>query len=157
MSQYTDIEIVKDLGSMPAEDIDALEVLYPGITNRLAIFYSGKINARLRKRYATPFADVPDTPVGLLICASQLVAYRLWLKRGFNPRSEHNQAIRDDYQEARDWLIEAADGQDGLIELPLRETDPPAASGVDQGGPLGYSEASPYTWTTRQLQGIGYE
>ncbi len=45
-------------------------------------------------------------------------------------------------------MKEAADSAEGLFELPLRadlET-----SGVSKGGPLGYTEASPYRWTDRQ-------
>lgn len=151
MSQYTSIDDVKQLGSMPAEDIDELEALYPDITDRTATAVSGLFDARLRKRYAVPFRT--PYPTSLQMAVAAWVAYRLWLKRGFNPSTAHGSAIERDYEDAKEWLREAADSQNGLVELPLREEElGPGA--VSAGGPLGYSEASPYDWTDRQIEQV---
>jgi hypothetical protein len=57
-------------------------------------------------------------------------------------------------QKAKDdalaWLKEAADAKDGLIDLPLRADT--TASGISRGGPLAYTETSPYAWTDVQAE-----
>lgn len=152
MSQYVTIAEVKDFGTMPPADIDALEILYPGITDRTATIVSGMFDARLKKRYAAPFqAPYPDS---LKFNVARVVAYRLYLKRGFNPSSEQDQAIIRDNNDAEAWVKEAADSENGLIELPAKQTDPlNDASGL-KGVPLSYSEASPYTWIDVQRDRI---
>lgn len=147
MSDYIDIAELKMLGSMPAEDVDDVEARYPGITAATITAVSGMFDARLRKRYAVPF-EAPY-PQPLKMAVSGWVAYRLWLKRGFNPSAEHNGSIELDYTEAKEWLSEAANSETGLIELPKKE-EPLGPGAVSAGGPLGYSEASPYAWTTLQ-------
>lgn len=135
---------------MPAEDIDALNVLYPGIIDANLVSVSGQIDARLCKRYAAPFAaPYPDAVIS--VCA-RLAAWRLWMKRGFNPGGALDQALQQDAKDADDWLKEAANSKDGLIELPAIQA-PLGSSAVNAGGPLGYSEQSPYVWTTYQREG----
>lgn len=147
MSQYCTIAQLKMLGSMPAEDIDALNSMYPGIVDANIVSISGQIDARLSKRYAAPFeSPYPDALVS--ICA-RLCAYRLWLKRGFNPNGATDQAIQQDAKDADDWLKEAANSKDGLIDLPIKQ-DTVLKSGISAGGPMGYSEASPYVWADIQ-------
>ena len=150
MSCYPTIQDVKDLGTLPAEDIDELEVRYPGITLRVATKVSAQFDARLAKRYAAPFQQpYPDV---LVDHVARVVAYRLTLKRGFNPSSEQDQLIKEEKDEALAWLKEAADSKDGLIELPLRQETPPGGSAINVGGPYGYSEAGPYEWLDRQKE-----
>ncbi len=156
MSHYCTTDEVKDLGSMPAEDIDQLEVQYPGITGRLVVAVSSMFDAKLRKRYATPFTDVPQV-VKLMV--AQVVCFRLWMKRGYNPSGQLDAAIAKDSTDALAWLDSAADSQTGLIELPLREDAAGlgARGGVAAGGPLGSSQASPYAWTSDQRRDGGAE
>lgn len=132
---------------MPPEDIDALEILYPGLTLKLVTAVSGMFDARLRKRYAAPFQS--PFPDALKLAVIQVAAYRLWLKRGFNPSAAHNDAIKEDKDSALEWLKEAADGEKGLIELPPKE-EALGTSAINVGSPLGSSEQSPYVWTDRQ-------
>jgi phage gp36-like protein len=144
MSQYVTVQEVKDLGSMPAEDIDALETSYSDIVDRIATAVSGMFDARLIKRYAAPFeAPYPDA---LKMAVVQVVVYRLYRKRGYDPSSTMGDLIQKDHDDALAWLKEAADSKEGLVELPIRQATPPEATAVDSGGPLGYSEASPYAW-----------
>lgn len=152
MSQYVVVAETKLLGSMPAEDIDALETLYPGLHDATATAVSGMFDARLQKRYAAPFqSPYPDV---LKFKVAHVVVYRLWLKRGYNPSSAQDAAIRQDNDDAEAWLREAADSKDGLVELPAKQGTPLGASAVDSGGPLGYSEASPYAWMDRQSEAV---
>jgi len=149
MSQYCTIAQLKMLGSMPAEDIDALETLYPGVVAANLVSVSGQMDARLSKRYAAPFVD--PFPQALVSICARLTAYRLWMKRGFNPNGAMDQAIQQDAKDADEWLKEAANSKDGLIDLPVRQ-DSTASSAVSVGGPLGYSETSPYVWMDRQRE-----
>jgi phage gp36-like protein len=152
VSCYVTIQDVKDLGTLPAEDIDQLEVLYLGITLRVATKVSARFDSKLAKRYAAPFQE--PYPDALIDQVARVVAYRLTLKRGFNPSSEQDQLIKEEKDEALAWLNEAADSKDGMVELPIRQTTPPDVAAVSAGGPLGYSEASPYTWTELQLEAV---
>lgn len=132
----------KSRSIMPSEDVDALEAQYPGYVAKRLALREGLMNARLAKRYATPFepASPPDVAVGWLVAMVTLDCY---LRRGFNPSSAQDQIIADEAKRAETEILEAANSETGLFELPLRQ-DAPGASGVSKGGPFGYSEASPY-------------
>lgn len=147
MPGYVDAAYVKLVSSMPGEDVDALEVLYPGVVDAIALSVSRMFDSRLAKRYAAPF-EAPY-PEALKWNVAAVVAAALWKKRGYNPGSAQDTLIQTDKEEALAWLKEAADSKDGLVELPLRE-DKPRTEGVTKAFPLSYSEASPYTWTDRQ-------
>ncbi len=140
---------VKLVGSMPASDIDALEALYPGTFDGVARAVSRMFDARLVKRYAAPFAA--PYPEALRWNVAQVVVAALWQKRGYNPGSAQDEIIQKNKEDALAWVKEAADSRDGLVELPLRE-DLASSAGVARGGPLGYAEQSPYTWTDLQLR-----
>jgi Protein of unknown function (DUF1320) len=154
MSCYVTIQDIKDLGTLPAEDIDLLEAKYPGVTLRVATRISGIFDSRLIKRYAAPFKE--PYPDALVDNVARVVAWRLLLKRAFNPSSEQDQLVKEEKDEALAWLKEAADSKDGLVELPIKQATPPGVSGVNAGGPLGYSEASPYEWTDIQVREARY-
>lgn len=148
MSQYVQITDVKMLGSMPSEDIDQLETLYPGITNATATAVSGLFDSKLAKRYGAPFtAPYPDA---IVFNVAREVAWRLWLKRGYNPSGQLDQSLEKDHLEAIAWLDEAANSQTGLVELPSKQDVLGASGAVNRGGPLAYHESSPWTWTDLQ-------
>ncbi|MBX3218914.1 MAG: DUF1320 family protein [Labilithrix sp.] len=149
MPAYVDIDYVKLVGSMPASDVDALEALYPGTVNGVAEAVSRMFDARLAKRYAAPFSS--PYPEALRWNVAQVVAAVLWQKRGYNPGSAQDAIIQENKADALAWLKEAADSEKGLVELPLREDK--RVEGVSRGGPLGYSETSPYVWTDHQRDG----
>jgi hypothetical protein len=141
---------VKDFGSIPESDIDTLELASTGIVTRLATAVSGVFDGRLRKRYRAPF--VTPYPPALVMNVALEVTYRLFLRRGFNPQSANDASIVKDHEDAQAWLKEAADSEKGLVDLPLISSSP--ASGVNSGGPLGYSEASPYAWVDAQADAL---
>lgn len=135
---------------MPAEDIARLETQYPGFLDAQIALVQGWLESRLRKRYAIPFvAPIPEVYLGWLVALVTLAAYQ---RRGWNPSSAENQLITAAADTARAEVKEAADGTAGLFELPLRQDAPTGA--VTDGGPLGYAEASPYTWTDRQIEAV---
>lgn len=150
MPAYVDLAYVKAIGSMPAADIDLVESLYPTTFDTLALAISRLFDARLGKRYGAPW-DAGDVPEVVKLHVAHVVVYFLWKKRGFNPGSAQDELVVADKDAAEAWLKEAADSKDGLIELPLKESTP-KVEGVSRGGPLSYTETSPYVWTDRQVE-----
>lgn len=156
---YVDLDFVKAVGSMPAADIDILETAFPGTFDAIAGTVTRMFDAKLTKRYSTPFGldslgafDIDRVPDVIKLNVCDVVIYYLWRKRGFNPGSAQDEdAIIGARDRAITWLQEAADSQNGLIELPLRDT------GVDQNAvvkaaPLSYTETSPFVWADRQRE-----
>ncbi len=127
---------------MPPEDVDLVEEKHAGyLVARLKI-NSSRINSMLSKRYATPFADPPpEIVLGWLDAMTTVDAYT---KRGWDPADAQSKIIVDDRDRAFTEMKEAADAQNGLFDLPLREDL--TGSGITRGGPLGYSEPDPYEW-----------
>lgn len=148
---YVDVAYVKMIGSLPGSDIDALEALYPGIFDVVALAVSRMFDGKLWKRYDAPF-KVPY-PEALKWHVAKVISFELLKKRGFNPTSEQDKVVIDDNEKALAWLENAADPEKGTIELPLREDT--TAEGVTRGAPLGSSDASPYAWVDRQAEDIG--
>lgn len=135
---------------MPSGDCDALDIGEPGFIESSISMHQNLINDQLRKRYDVPFAEPNETVLGWLTALVTLHAYE---KRGFNPSSEQDQRIIARAEKAEAQIKEAADSVTGLFDLPLKASET-ASSGVTQGGPFGYSEASPYDWTDRQREEV---
>ena len=151
MTAYLAVASFRVRTVMPGEDVDALEVAYPGFLDAKLVEWSSWLNGRLGKRYGVPFtAPVPEIVLSWL---TRLVTLDAYLRRGFDPSSKQDAEIVKAAENARAEVKEAADSKDGLWDLPLRE-DAPGQSGIARGGPLGYSEASPYTWTDRQSEAV---
>lgn len=149
MTAYLDVAGFQLRTVMPFEDVDFLESNHSGFLDARLEVGTSIINARLAKRYAVPFADpVPEIVLGWLVAVVTVKAYQ---KRGWNPSDQQSQDILDEAKEALEQLKEAADSEIGLFDLPLR-ADAENASGVTKGGPLGYTETSPYRWTDVQAE-----
>ena len=147
MAGYMTVAEFRSRTIMPGEDVDSLEIVKPGFLQVTLDDWSDEINARLRKRYAVPFA-APTPPI-ILRWLNKLATREAYHARGYNPSSKEDQvAIEDAANRIEVELKEAADSKDGLFELPLRADN--ASSGVAVGGPLSYSETSPYKWTDVQ-------
>lgn len=132
---------------MPSEMIQRLESKSPGWLLQRLNSKSAWINAKLWKRYAVPFAS--PAPEIVLDWLAALVTPECYAKIGFNPSSEQDKSsIIEPADTARDEIDEAADAQNGKFELPLRSDS--NAPGISRGGPMVYSEASPYVAFDRQ-------
>ena len=139
---------------MPAALVARLEAERSGwIANRLEK-RSRYIDAKLQKRYATPF-DETSPPLVIVDWLIAIVTLEAYGALGVNVTSEMDQQlIVAPYQEAMKQIDEAANSKDGLFELPQKQSTP-STIGVVNGGPFGYSEASPYAWLDVQAETVG--
>ncbi len=147
MSEYITANELKMLGSMPGPDVDLVEVKYPGVTVATIRAVSGDFDSKLVKRYAMPF-QVPY-PEALKFHVARVVAWRLWLKRGYNPTGKLDELLKADNDGSLAWLDQAADAQNGLVELPGVD-GVLGGSNATKASPLSYSETSPYVWADAQ-------
>lgn len=126
---------------MPGVQVDALEAEHPGFLLSRISRRTAAIEARLRKRYAVPFADpVPGKIIEWLLAG---VTHAAYLKLGVDPLDAQIADIKEAAKTAEDELAEAADSKEGLFDLPLKE-DGLDVTGISKGAPQVYSEASPY-------------
>ncbi len=135
---------------MPPEDVDRVEAQYPGFIDVRLADESAWLRARLIKRYPTAF----DAPIAAVILGwlTDIVTPQVYRRRGWNPSSGQDAEIDKQAERARAEVLEAANSETGLFELPMRENT--TASGVSKGGPLSYSEQSPYSWTDVQADAV---
>ena len=134
---------------MPQTDIDAVEGETPGFTNARLATHSAKIDTRLRKRYAVPFSPLRVYPEAVLEWLTKIVTFELYLKRGVDPSDQSLALVKADKEQAEAELKEAADAQSGLFDLPVLDVGD--SSAVTKGGPLCYTETSPYVFTDIQV------
>lgn len=146
MAAYLTVDRFKQCTVMPSSYIDLIEAGSPGWTLTQLEIESDRLNARLSKRYAVPFAaPVPPAVEGWV---TKIVTLSAYLKRGFDPTDQQGQMYVDDRNTANAEIKEAADAEYGLFDLPLRADT--TASGISKAGPRAYSEQSPYAFTTQQ-------
>ena len=148
VSAYLDLAAFRLRTCLPSIDIDAVEADTPGYTDARLQAHSARIDARLRKRYAVPFEADPTAPEVVLEWLQRLVTLDVYAKRGADPNDPTMQRIAEQAQKAEDELKEAADAEKGLFDLPVR--DDADASDITKGGPLCYTETSPYVAFDRQ-------
>jgi hypothetical protein len=137
---------LKTLALFPGQYVEAIESEDPGWVDAQLIAWSRAIDARLAKRYETPFL-VP-APMMVQLWLARIMGERVYLKRGIDATDGQYQLIAADSAAAWTEIREAADAKDGLFELPLREDL--TEGGVTKGAPIGVGEQSPYAWTTKQ-------
>lgn len=145
MAAYLTLEEFTALTVMPAENLSALEAVAPDWIAAQLERVSRYLDARLAKRYGVPFGDpAPATVQGWV---EAIVTVRCYLKRGVDPTDAQWLEVKAAGDTAVAEIKEAANSDEGLFELPLREGE---GTAVSRGGPFGYSEASPYVWTDVQ-------
>lgn len=137
---YQDRDAFASRTTMPVEFIDEIEMRSPGWVDTQLGLIEAKLNARLRKRYDAPFTTpVPDV---VLDWQTAMMTHRCYLRRGVDPTDAQMVDVKAAADDAWKEVLEAADAQNGLFDLPLRQDT--TATGVTKGAPLVYSEASPY-------------
>jgi len=143
---YLDLAEYKEYSVLPAVDIDEVEVIQAGWIDRKLRAASNAVDARLRKRYTVPFVlPYPDQ-----VCdwVARLVDPLVLKKRGVDATDEQFLSIDADAQAAREEIMEAANAETGLFDLPLLDTAD--ASAITKGAPLASSQQSPYVWMDLQ-------
>jgi hypothetical protein len=150
---YLTLPEFRDLTLTSTEIVDHCETRNPGWIARQLAFHSDRIDSRLRKRYAVPFAPAavaplyPPTITGWL---TAVVTPLVMLKAGMAAEDELLVSAKELAAAAEAQLSEAANAATGLFELPLRADT--AVGGVSQGAPLAYTETSPYRWRDVQRE-----
>ena len=140
---YEDFEGFKEGTIMPSVLVDRLEAERPGWISRRLEKRSRYIDAKLLKRYATPF-DETSPPLVVVDWLLAIVTLEAYGALGASVTSEMDkQLIVAPYEAAMKQIDEAADSKDGLFDLPLLQSKP-GESGIVNGSPLAYSEQSPY-------------
>lgn len=97
---------------------------------------SALIRDRLTKRYAVNFDDPGPVPATITKWLVWLVDYHVVDWTGGNPEGGEIDLRKRLFDQADAEIKEAAESEKGLIELPLRNTDPLGASAINKGGPL---------------------
>lgn len=141
---YLTLNEFKALTTMPPSYVDEVEQLAPGYTEQRLAAQSALVDARLAKRYRTPFTA--PVPVAVQEWLARLVTLDVWQRRGYDATDAQAHLYREQAAAALDEIKEAANAVDGLYDLPLST----GASAIAKGGPLAYSERSPYVWTDEQ-------
>lgn len=150
MARYLDIDGLKLETVLPSSYVDDVEAMEPGWLDRQIVSRGRWIDAQLSKRYATPFAafDAAEpTPSAVQGWVARLIAPLIMFKRGVDQSDAQFDLIREDADEAKAEIQAAADAEEGLWELPLRDGGP---SGVRRGATRSYSERSPFVHTDVQ-------
>jgi hypothetical protein len=128
------------INSLPGISLDEIENNYPGWLSATLVSFSAVIDARLAKRYATPFASPVSEQVKNWLV--RLVNIRVLLKVGTNSNDSQVQILLDDANLVLAELKEAADAKEGLYDLPLRaDTN---VSGITKPTILTTSDPNPY-------------
>ena len=146
MASYLTTAEFKTRTLIPGEFVDAIEAVDAGWTLIQLEEASAWIDSRLRKRYAAPFSS--PYPVQVLSWLARVVTVRCLLKGGVAATDEQYLSIQQDAADAKAEITEAATSDAGLFDLPLRSDT--TATGIAKGGPLSYSEQSPYVWASMQ-------
>lgn len=150
MAAYLDTPTLKLLSIIPPDYLDFIESSQAGWTAKVLERWSAWIDARLAKRYATPFGS--PAPIAVQGWLSDIVTHEAYLKRGIDPTDQQVQDVAGARKRAEEEIKEAADAKDGMFELPLRADT--TAQGISKGAPLFYSETSPYhTWSEQAADG----
>ncbi len=133
-------------------EVDYVETDSPGFVDARIAIQTSWMHQRLRKRYgkSLPFGNATggEVPEILLGWLTALVTLDVMRRRGMNPSDPVAQMYAEDVTRVQAEIKEAADSKDGLFDISGTETaTDPRDSSVSTGGPLGYSETSPYVWT----------
>ena len=147
---YLDLLGFKALTVAPAVYVDQIEAAEAGWTLAQLEYWSRRIDARLKKRYAVPFSELTaETPTVVKGWLADIVTPRIYKKRGVDATDEQYADVVEDAKTAWGEVREAADSPDNLFELPLKQTSP-GETAVTKGSPLVYTEGSPYEWSELQ-------
>lgn len=149
MIPYLTFETWKARSRLSSADCDDIYAREPTKVTTFLADTTEWINGRLRKRYNEALLPTHAT---ILRWCRDIVDLEVFILRGGNPSSMQDSLYKEHHDTAKSEIKEAADAQNGLFDLPLKQDV--TSTGVALGGPLGYSEASSYTWTDVQAEAV---
>jgi Protein of unknown function (DUF1320) len=133
---------------MPKSYIYDIESEQRDFTDLRLVAGSAKIDGMLRKRYLTPFYATPltnppvvDAPEVVRDWLCDIANMDMWVRHAPAPTDEGFQFFLSRYNAAIAQILNAANAETGLWDLPLNSTD--AATGIT-GGVISGSWSSPY-------------
>jgi len=130
---------------MPPAHVATIETAFAGWLDNQLLIKSRWIDSRLRKRCTVPFGTpAPEVVKDWLARMVTPVAY---LRLGVDPLDAQAGDIVQDAANAKAEVLEAANGEIGLFDLPYIEGQ---GSSFDKPATRSYSEQSPFVWKTRQ-------
>src|SRR5678815_2357238 len=134
MARYMLTARFKELSVMPSPDIDLIESLESGWVQAQIDRVGAALDARFAKRYAVPFGSEPavgytplrsDVPQVIEDWIASIVTARAYAKRGVNPSSGELwfvEMVIEPMKAAQAAILEAANSDTGLFDLPLKES-----------------------------------
>src|SRR5262245_42321158 len=143
MTRYLDTATFRDLTVLPAPDVDQIGALEGEWIQRQIDRVGAMLDARLAKRYAVPFGSAgvgdlrADVPQIIQDWITAIVTVRCYAKRGINPSSAelwYVETVLEPSKRAIEEIKEAASSNEGLFDLPLKESQLPAG-GASRSGP----------------------
>lgn len=105
---------------------------------------SSKLRNRLAKRYAVDFTDPGPVPGQIKDWLTTLVDVHVLKYTGGVPDGREDEWAKNDLEKVEAETKEAADAENGLYELPLRNTDTLGSSAINKGGPFGATYLTVY-------------
>ena len=103
---------------------------------------SAQINTRLAKRYAVDFASPGPVPDQIIFWLIRLVNIDVWECAGGLPEGREDGWADAARKQVYEEIKEAADAENGLYELPLKNTDTLGSSAVNKGAPFVHEDAT---------------
>lgn len=149
MAAYLDLAGFKTLSTMPSSFVVELQAAEAGWIDGQLAAVSAYLDARLAKHYAAPF-DADNPPLIVKLWLARIVTRAAYQKRGIDPNDATWETANEDAKQAEAELLEAANTETGLFDLPLRSNTTDSAT--TKGGPFVYSEQSPYVWADVQRE-----
>ena len=116
-----------------------------GNTGMSAVFPAGSYDT------TNVYAAAPPVPETILRWVTTLVTHDVLRRHGVNTLDPLMAGLVEEVKVVQSEIEEAANSQTGLFDLPVSEDE---QSAIGTGGPLAYSEQSPYRWTELQVQSV---
>lgn len=154
MAVYLTFDLFKKHSVLPEGFANKVERDTPGFVDTQLDTWSRWIDARLRKRYASPFNafdGVPDvTPPQIQLWLAALVTIPVWIKRGVDPGDLQFDLVLEDRNTAKAEILEAANSDNSWFDLPLKVSEDGTL--ISRPSTRFRSEQSPFVFTDRQFE-----
>ena len=148
-SYLTSVKEFTDRSPFGEDLAERLDQSRPGLLLKLASSISAEMDVRLGKKYLRP---IPNPPEIVKLWAADLLTPRAYEALGVRPTDEQQEQITARATQVYAFLKEAADSENGLLDLPLSATI--STSGIQEPTILSQSEQSPYTWRHKQFDAV---